>query len=115
MIPLQPILLTILAAVVVLYFWRLRSRAVDGLIILLCFAGAVLLVMRPNIATEIANQLGVDRGVDLVFYLAMPGLLMMIFLLFARTRELNAKLTAAVREFALRDAHIPRQFDTAGK
>jgi hypothetical protein len=111
MIPAQPILMALLGAAVVLYFSRLRSKAADGVIILLCFACASLLVMRPNIATRIANLVGIGRGVDLIFYLAVPGLLMLIFLLFARTRELNSKLTAAVREHAIRDAclpHLPR-------
>jgi hypothetical protein len=97
MIPAQPILVAVLVAVVLLYFSRLRSKAADGLIILLCF-GCASLVIRPNIATRIANLVGVGRGVDLILYLSLPGLLMMIFLLFARTRELNAKLTVAVRE-----------------
>ena len=112
MIPAQPILVAVLGAIVALYFSRLRSRTADGLIILFCFGCASLMVMRPNIATRIARLVGVGRGVDLIFYLAVPGLLMMIFLLFARTRELNAKLTIAVREFAIHDAHVPRQIDS---
>ena len=115
MIPVQPILLAILAAVVLLYFSRLRSKAADGLIILICFGCASLMVMRPNIATRIANLVGVGRGADLIVYLALPGLLMMIFLLFSRTRELNAKLTMAVREYALRDVRLPPHVDNAAK
>jgi hypothetical protein len=115
MIPVQPILMALLAAAVLLYFSRLRSKAADGLIVLLCFGGASLLVMRPNIATRIAWMVGVGRGVDLIFYLALPGLLMLIFLLFARTRELNAKLTVAIREFAIRDARVPPRGEEIGK
>lgn len=111
MIPAQPILMAVLVGVVLLYFSRLRSKAVDGLIILLCFGCASLLVMRPNIATRLARLVGVGRGADLIVYLALPGLLMMILLLFARTRELDAKLTAAVREYAIRDARLPQQID----
>jgi hypothetical protein len=113
MIPVQPILMVVLVGVVLLYFSRLRSKAVDGLIILLCFGCASLLVMRPNIATRIANLVGVGRGADLIVYLALPGLLMMIFLLFARTRDLNAKLTAVVREYAIRDARLPQPIDNS--
>jgi len=113
MIPVQPILMAVLAGVVLLYFTRLRSRAVDGLIILLCFGCASLLVMRPNIATRLANLVGVGRGADLIVYLALPGLLMMIFFLFARTRDLNAKLTAVVREYAIRDARLPQPIDNS--
>lgn len=115
MIPAQPILIAVLVAAVLLYFARLRSKAADGLIVLLCFGGASLMVIRPNIATRIAQLVGIGRGVDLIVYLSLPGLLMMIFLLFARTRELNAKLTAAVREYAIRDARLPRQIDSSGK
>lgn len=115
MIPVQPILLGILASLVLLYFSRLRSKAADGLIILLCFGCASLLVMHPDIATRIAHLVGVGRGADLIVYLSLPGLLMMILVLFSRTRELNAKLTTAVREYALRDVHVPPQAETAGK
>ena len=115
MIPVQPILLAVLVAAALIYFLRLRSKAVDGLIVLFCFGCASLLVMRPTIATRMAQLVGVGRGADLIVYLALPGLLMMIFLLFARTRELNAKLTAAVREFAIRDAHLPQQVDNSSR
>ena len=107
MIPAQPILIGVLLAAVLLYFSRLRSKAMDGLIVLVCFGCASVLIMRPNLATRIANMVGIGRGVDLIFYLSLPGLLMMIFLLFARTRETNAKLTVAVREYAIRDAQVP--------
>lgn len=101
MIPAQPILLAVFAAVVFLYFARLRSRNSDGLVILLCFGIAALLVLRPRVATQLANMIGIGRGVDLVFYLAIPGLLLLILVLFARIRDLNSKLTAALRELAL--------------
>ena len=106
MIPAQPILLAVFAAVVFLYFARLRSRNTDGLLILLCFGIAALLVLRPNVATLLANMVGIGRGVDLVFYLAIPGLLLLILVLFARTRDLNLKLTAALRELALANPHV---------
>uniref|UniRef100_Q01XM0 DUF2304 domain-containing protein n=1 Tax=Solibacter usitatus (strain Ellin6076) TaxID=234267 RepID=Q01XM0_SOLUE len=108
MIPVQPILIAALVAVVLLYFSRLRTKIADGLIILVCFGCASLLVIRPNIANRIANLVGVGRGADLILYLALPGMLMMILLLFAKTRQLNAKLTAAVREYAIRDASGPQ-------
>jgi hypothetical protein len=111
MIPAQPILIGVLLAAVLLYFSRLRSKAMDGLIVLVCFGCASVLIMRPNLATRIANMVGIGRGVDLIFYLSLPGLLMMIFLLFARTRETNAKLTVAVREYAIRDAQVPPPTD----
>ena len=115
MILAQPILVALLAALVVLYFLRLRSRASDGVVIFLCFGFAALLVARPDLATWLAHIVGIGRGVDLIFYLAIPGLSLFVLLLFARTRDLNSKMTAIVRENALANAHVNRQTDPPGK
>ena len=106
MILAQPILVALLAVLVILYFARLRSRGSDGLLVAVCFGIAAFLVARPTVATKIANFVGIGRGVDLIFYLAIPGLALMILLLFARTRDLNLKLTAALRELALSNARV---------
>jgi len=103
MILAQPILIALLAALVIIYFARLRTRAWAILAIGLCFGVAALLVVRPTVATRLAHLVGIGRGVDLILYLAIPGLALLILLLFARTRELNLKLTALVRETALAD------------
>jgi hypothetical protein len=106
MILAQPILVALLALLVALYFARLRTRAWDILVIGLCFGIAALLVVRPSVATHLAHMVGIGRGVDLILYLAIPALALLILLLFARTRELNLKLTAAVREMALANPHV---------
>ena len=106
MILAQPILIVLLAALVIIYFARLRTRAWDILAIGLCFGVAALLVVRPTVATRLAHLVGIGRGVDLITYLAIPGLALLILLLFARTRELNLKLTALVRETALADPQV---------
>jgi hypothetical protein len=108
MILAQPILIALLTAVVLLYFVRLRSRGTDGLLIGICFGFAALLVVRPAVAQRIADWVGIGRGVDLVIYLAIPGLALMILLLFARTRDLNQKLTATLRELAIANARTQR-------
>jgi len=110
-IPAQPILVALLAVLVVLYFARLRTRAWDILAMGICFGLAALLVARPAVATKLAHLVGIGRGVDLIFYLAIPGLALLILLLFARTRELNLKLTATLRELAITNAHVSSQTD----
>jgi len=104
MILAQPIITLLLGALVVLYFARLRSRASDMLVVMLCFGVAILLVFRPDVATNLAHVFGIGRGVDLILYLTIPGLAMMILVLFARTRDMNAKLTTVVRELAISEA-----------
>ena len=111
MIPAQPILIALLAVLVFLYFARLRSRTSDGLLVVVCSGVSALLVIRPTFATRIANLVGIGRGVDLIFYVSIPGLALLMLLLFARTRDLNMKLTAVVREIALAKAHVERESD----
>lgn len=111
MIPAQPILVALLALLVLLYFARLRSRTSDGLVIALCFSVAALMVIPPALATRVANLVGIGRGVDLIFYISIPGLALMVLLLFARTRDLNLKLTATVRENALTNANVRHESD----
>jgi hypothetical protein len=111
MIPAQPILIALLAVLVFLYFARLRSRTSDGLLVVVCSGVSALLVIHPTFATRIANLVGIGRGVDLIFYVSIPGLALLVLLLFARTRDLNMKLTAVVRENALANAHVDRESD----
>jgi len=111
MILAQPILAVLLISLVVLYFVKLRSRFSDTLVVMACFGVSALLVFRPTVATRLANMVGIGRGVDLIFYLTIPGLALMLLLLFARTRDLNLKLTAALRELAISNAHAPIESD----
>jgi len=101
MIPAQPILIAVLAIITILYFTRLRSKAADGLIIILVFTCALVLVARPELATRLAQAVGIGRGVDLILYLSIPGLAFLILVLFSKQRKLDEKLTAMVREDAL--------------
>ena len=109
MILAQPILVMLLAVLLVLYFVRLRTRALDGLVILLIFGAAVLLVVRPTLANKMARMVGIGRGADLIFYVAIPGVALLALLLFVRTRELSLKITAIVRENALATATVPAE------
>jgi small membrane protein len=111
MILAQPIITILLATLVVLYFARLRSRASDMLLVMLCFGVSILLVFRPDVATNLAHVFGIGRGVDLILYLTIPGLAMMVLILFAKTRDINAKLTAVVRELAISSAQSETNTD----
>jgi hypothetical protein len=104
MILAQPIITVLLVTLVFLYFAKLRSRAYDMLFVMLCFGVSILLVFRPNAANSLAHVFGIGRGVDLVLYVTIPGLAMLVLILFAKTRELNAKLTTVVRELAIQGA-----------
>lgn len=97
----QPLLAVLLALVVAFYFARLRARLWDRLIVLVLAVACLLLVARPELANRIAHAFGVVRGVDFIFYLAIPGICFVCLLLYTRLLAMQSSITLLVREIAL--------------
>jgi hypothetical protein len=111
MTPVQPILVCILLIGVTLYFRRLRSRLADRIVVSLALVSALILVAFPEWANLIAHKIGVGRGVDLIFYLAIPGLALAGLLLVSKVLMLEERICELSRPFALRDAVEPGEID----
>jgi small membrane protein len=82
-------------------YLRIRSSLTDVLLILVFMGGGVLLVLFPDFTTEVAQKVGVGRGVDLIFYLGFLFLLFIVLKLYARVRKLEQHLTKKVRSEAI--------------
>ncbi|MEL6191152.1 MAG: DUF2304 domain-containing protein [Bacteroidota bacterium] len=52
-------------------------------------------------STYLANWLGIGRGVDLILYLGLTGMMMVCLLLYRRILTLEERLTHLVREDSL--------------
>ncbi len=109
MTPIQ--ILLILAAIVVLlvYFNRLRSRLLDRVLFFVLAVVAVIMVLRPDWANDVAHFLGVGRGADLLVYLGITGLAFLWLGLYTRQRELDVHLTELARRLALLEAEPPKK------
>lgn len=68
---------------------------------------AAVVVMLPNVASSLAQRVGVGRGVDLVMYASVAGLFILVFKLFIQHEKIERKLTEAVRQEALRGLEPP--------
>jgi hypothetical protein len=66
-----------------------------------------LLVLFPDVSTQIANAVGVGRGVDLIFYLSHLFFLLLIVALWRRTIALMTIVTRLSRAIALQNAKKP--------
>ena len=106
MIAIQPLLILLFGLLSVIYLVRFRSTFWDRLIVIAFSAAAVTLVSNPDLSNRIANRLGVGRGADLIFYLALPGLLFMILLLYAKTVRQEERITGLTRELALLERRL---------
>jgi len=76
---------------------RNRRQVVLGLIL----AGTLLLVHRPDLATRVANLLGIGRGADLVSYISALGVLGCFFLILGIDRRMRIQITELNRAIAL--------------
>lgn len=74
-------------------FWRLA-----GFLVLL--AGA-LSVLFPDTLTSVANALGVQRGTDLLLYVAVVTFMLTTVIMFRRLNELEQRYVALARRIAL--------------
>ncbi len=85
----------------VVYIYRLRTVFLDRIIYLVCALVGIVLVIDPPLSTQIANWLGIGRGVDLLFYLFIIASLFYIVATRSRIRRLEQQITRLVQQNAI--------------
>jgi len=84
-----------------------RSRASHRVFAVIFFGTAAVCVIFPGLTTDVAKKLGVGRGADLLLYAGVFAGIYAFLLLYLHIRRIEQKLTAVVRELALRQAIAP--------
>ncbi len=67
----------------------------------------ITFVVLPSLSTKVANFLGVGRGTDLIFYLAILGGLFVASNFYFRFKRQEEALVALARQSAIDHAHQP--------
>lgn len=80
--------------------------AVSAAWLLLWVLGAGAMIM-PDATTQLAKSLGIQRGTDLVLYLAVLSGLVWSFFSFVRFRKLDRQVTLIVRRIAMDNVQLP--------
>jgi hypothetical protein len=99
----QIILLVGLLSILVSYFRWFRTAAFDKILIILILLTGIVFVISPELTNTIAHKLGVGRGADLLFYLAIVGFGYALLLLYSKTRMIEKKLAEIIRMQALNE------------
>lgn len=107
--PIQLLLTLLLVIVGIASLRLLRNRLLYRLFFLGIIAVGILFVAVPTIPYYLAMQLGVGRGVDLVFYLLFTGFLLMGVVLYRRLLQHDVIITQLVRQNAIRNATDPKK------
>ncbi|HOW59050.1 MAG TPA: DUF2304 domain-containing protein [Candidatus Omnitrophota bacterium] len=100
----QFLLIPAIAFVVIVYLRRFRTLLLDRLLILAVGVFGIVMILRPDWTSKLANDLGVGRGTDLVSYFGLLGLTFFCLLLWSKLRDLEAKLTEMARAIAITKA-----------
>lgn len=81
---------------------RMGPRIGAAWLLLWVSAGAA--IARPELTVRVARAVGIARGADLVFYIAILAMFVGFFAVYARFRRMEGEITALVRQLALREA-----------
>jgi hypothetical protein len=85
------------------------SRSVlSGYFLLLLSAGSLVLIVYPELATVVANLLGVGRGTDLLVYLLFIVVVFVLVGNLVRSRNLDRLVTTLARKIALSEPLAPK-------
>jgi hypothetical protein len=96
----QVVLIGILAFFILYIFW-LRTVWMDRMIYLLFAAIGILLVIDPDLTSQIASRIGIGRGTDLLIYLFILASLFHAVNIRAQLKRLKEQMTMVVRNLAL--------------
>jgi hypothetical protein len=99
----QIILIPALIFLLIAYLKRLRRAAFDKIFIFLLAIIGIVFVIDPEMTNKIAHFLGVGRGADLIFYLAILGFSYLIIILYSKIKKLEERLADLVRSQALNE------------
>ena len=105
-------MLTLIQIIAVIYVLFTASRAIlrakdkkisvfELFFWLAIWFGLVFVVFFPNIVSNIADLLGIGRGIDFILYVSVGVLFYLIFRLYVKIEESQQQITHLVREISL--------------
>ena len=95
----QGILIALVSLISFRLLFQLRRKRITLMAFLLwmvLWGGAVVITIWPNITSEIAQSVGIGRGVDLVIYLSVISLFYLIFRLYSKIYVLQKDITTLI-------------------
>lgn len=83
------------------FFIAARGRPLEKLGMSMVFMGIAFFALFPELSDRVANFVGVDRGADLMLYLATMALLFLCFNLYLGQKQIQSEIVAVVRAVGL--------------
>jgi hypothetical protein len=96
-----------LVFILISYFRRFRRPAMDKIFIALIGITGIFFLLNPEISNQLAHFLGIGRGADLIFYLAILGFGYLTVVLYSKINKLEEQLAAIIRKQSLESINLP--------
>ncbi len=104
MTPIQILLTSGIVLISIYMYVRIRRSVLDTVLIFLFMAVGISFILFPEITNKLAKVMGVNRGINLIFYTGFLILFFLVLKLYARSRRLEKNLTEMVRKISLEKA-----------
>ena|ERR1700733_4962896 len=101
--------ITCLLFILISYLRKFQKPALDKLFIGLLLLAGIFFVVYPEVTNQLAHYLGIGRGADLIFYLAILGFSYVTILLYAKIKKLEEQLAKMIRKHSLESIKLPDQ------
>ncbi|MCH2133549.1 MAG: DUF2304 domain-containing protein [Phycisphaerales bacterium] len=82
--------------------WASRGVLIGWIVVWLV---GLLAAIWPDVTTDVAQAMGIERGADLLLYCTTVVMLVGFFLLYSRLRRVRRGLTVLTRQIAMLDPH----------
>jgi hypothetical protein len=99
-------LCALMALRAILRTWSGRSPRLSGIIGILIWSSATAAIAMPDLTSRVAEKVGIGRGADFVFYLAILAGVSVCFYFYQRNRHLENLITGLIRREAVRNAEF---------
>jgi len=70
---------------------------------LVVFGSALVVILYPNLTTNLAQALGIGRGADVIIYTSITLLFYLVFRLYVYMQDIKHDITEIVKKLALKD------------
>jgi hypothetical protein len=102
----QVILIAVLLFILLSYLRRFRRSVIDKILIFAMLLVGIVFVLYPDLTNQIAHFLGIGRGADLIFYLAILGFAYLAIVLYSKIKKLEDQMATLVRKQSLDAANL---------
>jgi hypothetical protein len=108
------LMLATLAAIAYVVLFQIRQRAFHRIVLLVMGATVGTMIAVPDLATVVAQSVGIGRGADFIFYLSHMLAAYLIARLYQRSIRQEEQLTRLVRSLAFSEVRVPERAPPAG-